>query len=435
MEKYYDITFNYPHDFDIDSVDTANIKKFVNSKLHSSHLSLEISDKDESAFAYINFLRTNWTKYRKFSFRNESILNFSNFKEQIQKNNIKENIAKKIISNLCRIKNYRTKVISEDSFIFENMEFYKTHDDKVLSKAILNSNTILHHLMLEDQFFIQVIQCDTLENHERVVESIINSFNAKRNSKLFPSELRTIEVKKLKTFNELKKKMSNPNITRTEYDSLKPLYNKTWKEYSQVKKLRLECGEAKPVIYLYPEKEKEVSIKLNYNGIITHTYPKFNSDKGWKVIAKPDGTLIDKLSNKKYYCLFWEGTKYDNYNLNTGFVVKGEDTIQFLEEKLEKLGLNYKERNEFIIYWLPKMENNKYNLIHFANKEYTTDAKLDITPKPDNLVRVFMVFKALEEPIDIDKQKIVTPERSGFTVVEWGGTDVSNYNEIIGINE
>lgn len=30
------------------------------------------------------------------------------------------------------------------------------------------------------------------------------------------------------------------------------------------------------------------------------------------------------------------------------------------EEKLEILGLNYKETEEFIVYWLPKLEQNEY---------------------------------------------------------------------------
>ena len=38
-------------------------------------------------------------------------------------------------------------------------------------------------------------------------------------------------------------------------------------------------------------------------------------------------------------------------DFSEGFVVKGEDSAAFLEEKLEILGLNYKEAEEFIIYW------------------------------------------------------------------------------------
>ena len=35
-----------------------------------------------------------------------------------------------------------------------------------------------------------------------------------------------------------------------------------------------------------------------------------------------------------------------------------------------------------------------------------------------------MTFKGLENPIEVEEQKLYTPERKGFTVVEWGGTEI-----------
>ena len=45
----------------------------------------------------------------------------------------------------------------------------------------------------------------------------------------------------------------------------------------------------KPVIYLYPEKETDVTVKISLDGELTCTYPAY--DDGWKVTAQPDGTL------------------------------------------------------------------------------------------------------------------------------------------------
>ncbi len=176
----------------------------------------------------------------------------------------------------------------------------------------------------------------------------------------------------------------------------------------------------KPIIYLYPEKIQEIEVQLNYDGKLTHTYPKYNN--GWKVTANPDGTLFD-AKNQEYYALYWEGKPNKDYTINEGFVVPGEQTIDFLENSLSKLGLNRKETNEFIIYWLPKMENNPYNLIHFSTTQYEEMAKLNITPTPETLIRVMMVFKPLDNPIKIKKQNLnsMSKKRKGFTVVEWGG--------------
>ena len=79
------------------------------------------------------------------------------------------------------------------------------------------------------------------------------------------------------------------------------------------------------------------------------------------------------------------------------------------------------EANEFIVYWLPLMEKNAYNLISFQSNIYTDNAKLEIYPEPDTLIRVFMAWKSLDEPVQIEPQRLDSPVRTGFTVVEWGG--------------
>ena len=178
----------------------------------------------------------------------------------------------------------------------------------------------------------------------------------------------------------------------------------------------------KPVVYLYPEQAQEVYVQLELDGEFTCTYPEY--DNGWKVKAYPDGTLRDQVTGKEYNYLFWEGTSETEYDLSRGFVVEGKDTAGFLEEKLAYLGLNEKERNEFIVYWLPRMEDNKYNLITFQGKAYTEHAKLKISPEPDSILRVFMVYKPLDKAIDIPEQELEPFEREGFTVIEWGGAEM-----------
>ena len=174
----------------------------------------------------------------------------------------------------------------------------------------------------------------------------------------------------------------------------------------------------KPVIYLYPEEPTEVSVKLDYEGTLTCTYPEY--EDGWTVTAYPDGTLKDE-GGVEYNYLYWEGLDNKKSDFTTGFCIPGEDTAAFLEYALERLGLNRREANEFIIYWLPLMEQNPYNVISFQTTAYTDVAKLHITPEPDTMIRVFMAWYGVEEPIFIPEQELTAPERQGFTVVEWGG--------------
>jgi hypothetical protein len=179
---------------------------------------------------------------------------------------------------------------------------------------------------------------------------------------------------------------------------------------------------AKPVIYLYPTIPTDISVKIDLNGVLTCTYPEYND--GWNVTANPDGTLVNKADGREYSYLYWEGKGEANWDFSNGFVIKGSDTMSFLQEKLEYLGLTARELNEFIVYWLPIMKDNEYNLITFQTTAYENNAKLDISPKPDNILRVFMAFKALNKYIEIPEQQLSTFDRSGFTVVEWGGTEV-----------
>lgn len=183
---------------------------------------------------------------------------------------------------------------------------------------------------------------------------------------------------------------------------------------------------AKPVIYLYPTSKEQVKVELDFKGNIIADYPSYDkAQKGWIVTASPDGTIIGS-DNKVYSYLFWEGDSNinPNYDLTTGFIVRGEDTKDFLQNILPKFGLTPKEYNEFIVYWYPLMKNNSHNLIHFAGNEYTNIAPLTITPAPDSLLRVFMVFKPLDKVVDIKPQEIKPFIRKGFTVVEWGGTEL-----------
>ena len=182
---------------------------------------------------------------------------------------------------------------------------------------------------------------------------------------------------------------------------------------------------AKPIIYFYPEEITDVTVVLGYPENTTHTYPKYN--KSWKVQAEPNGDLTDLKTGRHYYALYWEGKNTISTSMpNEGFVIKGEDTISFLEQKLEQLGLTERESAEFIIYWLPKLENAKYNLIRFQTlAEQNKNMPLDITPKPNTLIRVMMEYKNLDKPISIKEQILpLQPKRDGFTVVEWGGTEI-----------
>lgn len=177
---------------------------------------------------------------------------------------------------------------------------------------------------------------------------------------------------------------------------------------------------AKPVLYLYPTKKAEISVKFENPERLTTVYPAYNG--GWNVTASPSGILTDE-KGRSYYALYWEeDSGKSDYRYPDGFCVPSEDSAEFLEEKLAELGFTELEANEFIMYWLPIMERNEYNLVRFELTEEREDENaLLITPKPDSLLRVAMHIKGVPSPVHIKEQILPSFERVGFAAVEWGG--------------
>lgn len=179
---------------------------------------------------------------------------------------------------------------------------------------------------------------------------------------------------------------------------------------------------AKPVIYLYPEQDTEVKVQLSLkDSEFTTIYPDFNSDDAWKVLAHPNGDI--EINDKTYNYLYWEAEHQQSDEFTPQYCIKGSETAAFLENKLLELGLTEHEANEFIVYWSPLMQNNTYNLITFNTTEYEKRADLNTIPEADTTIRVFMTFEASDKFVETKEIEIKTPERKGFTVVEWGGSE------------
>jgi hypothetical protein len=186
----------------------------------------------------------------------------------------------------------------------------------------------------------------------------------------------------------------------------------------------------KPVIYLYPTKVMDVSVGLDFHGDLTAVYPSY--DEQWLVQASPDGKMVDLSDAREHEYLFYEGISndgvYQNYNFNEGFCVAKNDVVDFLESNLDKIGLNNREANDMITFWMAELTQNEYVLIRFQlNDDCDKIADLNIFPKPDSELRIMMNFKQVHEFKELQPQVFSTFSRDGFTVVEWGGTNLSEF--------
>jgi len=180
----------------------------------------------------------------------------------------------------------------------------------------------------------------------------------------------------------------------------------------------VECG--KPVIYLYPEEETDISVKVSPNGGFTKVEPEYN--EGWNVLANPQGELYNYADQKIYPYLFWAGIGFDYRLPEQGFVAAQKDIENFLVNKLSYLGLIKSEYDEFIDFWLPRMQEQPFYFITFLPQEkFDVLAPLEIVPEPDTVIRVFMDYRGLDQYQEVAEQQLEKGERLGYTAIEWGG--------------
>lgn len=226
------------------------------------------------------------------------------------------------------------------------------------------------------------------------------------------------------------------------------LYKDIWGRWNIIGEFdyRVDAGCGKPVIYLYPEKATDVSVSFINSVKLGVNIPTYSN--GWKVTAYPDGTLVDLQKEKTdcslidvskhgseyagdacktgmYPYIYWAGDVDASYPmLNEGFVVAQKDLKKTLEEKLSAIGLSEKETTDMLEYWYPYLlEKNFpfYRLTFFQNKEMNTFVPMNVSPRPQTVIRVFLDWEGLSEKVVIKPQVLNHIERKGFTLVEWGG--------------
>jgi hypothetical protein len=213
--------------------------------------------------------------------------------------------------------------------------------------------------------------------------------------------------------------------------------------------LKLMGGCGKPVVYLYPEKPTVVHLSFGSSIALNTNIPTYHD--GWLVRANPDGALtdlqpqytdcsqIDSLKfgseyagnackTNSYPYIYWSGKSVEKTypQVSVGWIVEKENLSSFMHGKLGEMGLTEKESNDMISYWVPKMKerNTPYYQIGFLQtQDMNAFIPMNVNPKPDSVLRVFLDWKALSrKPIqDLAPQQLNKFNRTGFTYVEWGG--------------
>lgn len=176
-----------------------------------------------------------------------------------------------------------------------------------------------------------------------------------------------------------------------------------------------EATTEKPAIYLYPEIDSQISVKLNINGQLIKDIPSYNN--GWDVYVTKEGII-----ENKYDYLFYENTLNNLELPEEGWIISKKELDNWFETKLPQLGLNNKEKTQFKEYWIPRLTNSNYYEIKLLDIDFLNENMgLIISPQPDTEIRIIFSFKEVNKPYSLEEPLIITPIRKGFTVVEWGG--------------
>lgn len=182
----------------------------------------------------------------------------------------------------------------------------------------------------------------------------------------------------------------------------------------------------KPVIYLYPKEELNAHVTIDPAGELFFTYPEYNN--GWDIVAAPSGEL--KIDGQMIDYLFWEAQMDLSVNTSTEGVVLPKYKVQHhITEVLDKFGLNDNEKADFLTYWVPEiLQSNTDNIeIQFLFNQYcTVFGDLKVEPAPDHIGRIYLLWAPTEKAISdtVSTDHIPTLDRSGFTVIEWGGAEL-----------
>ena len=172
----------------------------------------------------------------------------------------------------------------------------------------------------------------------------------------------------------------------------------------------------KPNIYLYPEKEGVVYVKLlsQKGNFITESLPLY--EDGWDINVNPN-SKIDGV----FDYLFYEGKLAGALETSNGWCVGSDLIWTFFATTLREYGFNDKEISDFLEYWQIHLPTSGFYLVSpLYTDKVEEEFALQIEPTPTSVLRVWFYIKSVDESVELNAPKIPVFERNGFVVTEWG---------------
>lgn len=185
-------------------------------------------------------------------------------------------------------------------------------------------------------------------------------------------------------------------------------------------KTALGIGCYKPNIYIYGADGQTVRVIMRTPGLIVKSIPEYDMASGWQVQARNDGLLTDAAGDS-YDFLFYESmTERTLFSKEEGFYLSAQNRAAQWKDILSAYGFSEQEISDFIEFWDAKLEKKDYIMYPQYTETVDEAMPVEIIPAPEHLIRMWFGFE-LYGGQQYQEAEILPFDRTGYTVVEWGG--------------
>lgn len=173
-------------------------------------------------------------------------------------------------------------------------------------------------------------------------------------------------------------------------------------------------------LYLYAEKGKNVSVKINTKVYSSNPlYP----ENGFSIVMDDNNKML--INGNSYEKLDYDYASSLRILLppDKGTIVTKKELDKTLRRYAENLGFNVQETRDLISYGKEKISSPYVFVSFFSQEKSKQILPITFNPKPDTYINYVFYFKQLgkDPKLEIDEPSFEKTERKGFTAVEISG--------------
>lgn len=187
-------------------------------------------------------------------------------------------------------------------------------------------------------------------------------------------------------------------------------------------------GHTSPAIWLYPKKEIDVEVALQFNGagFMTSSTPSYNEK--WRIHVDPkmpfNRCSSTYVNDPWVPYLDYDGFRDGEFQRVVGWCIHQKDLIDWQRSHLKEIGFTEAEIDDVNYSYGRMLLERKYKEEFFAIYPQEaaivdTSVALTVVPRPDSIYRLWLYFVPMAvKAVDLKVPHVKKVEREGFSVVE-----------------